>query len=103
MGKKKIKNYKVYIIGEIKSYNSSECIERFLQAKETLEKVGFVNIINPLEVDSNLTLIERKRSNLMQLVDANAVFILSNISVKQSNAELQIARYLNLVVIHDHK
>lgn len=103
MSKKKFKNYKVYIIGNIKSFNSTECKERFLKAQKALEKVGFANIINPLDHEPNLTSLDRKRSNYMQLVDSNAVYILSNVAIPHSNnIEIKIAKELELLIIHDH-
>jgi hypothetical protein len=37
VAKKKINNYEVYIIGEIKSHDFNVCKERFLQAKILLK------------------------------------------------------------------
>lgn len=98
----KRKKYKVYIVGDDSQPEKDNCRQKFFDAKFDLLKMGF-DVINPLDVylKEKCTSFDARRKALLELATCDAIYILSDCKNNNSNTELNIASYLNLLVIHE--
>lgn len=94
---------KVYILGKIPSYIDKKTKNQYTLAKNHLLKIGFKNVINPIENFKNNDGLsqETKKLNLKLLLECDTVYVLpSTVYDKAKNVELAIAIELNLITIH---
>lgn len=96
------KKYKVYIVGDTSHLEQDSSNQKFFDAKFDLLKMGF-DVINPLDVylKEKCSSIEARRKALLELATCDAIYILADCKNHNSNTELNIASYLNLLVIHE--
>lgn len=94
--------YRIYIIGNIPKIIDKKCVKNFDSAQKMLSKLGF-EVVNPVDrlMDKISEVEELKRRNLIDLANANAVYLLPCLSLKdkENNFELKLAMSLNVTVI----
>lgn len=92
---------KVYIVGKIPKYIDKETRNQFSFAKEYLLKIGFKNIINPLDnfKNNDSSSQESIKRNLKLLLECEVAYILPSVNYKVKNFELDIVSKLNLLTI----
>lgn len=97
-------NSGVYIIGDLTNPNSIRTRIKFNVHQRILESFGY-KVINPLKSLKNIHLktdYEYNKYFLKKLIDCNAVYVMSDISInKGENIELKISIDLGLLIIHD--
>jgi hypothetical protein len=102
MRMKNVRNYKLYIIGNIPEKITRSTIKRFLNAEELLIPYR-VHVINPIRSyrQKNLSREDAFKINIQELMQANGVYLLNETNFFYKNSvELKLAFALNLTVIH---
>lgn len=92
---------KVYIVGVIPRYIDKKTRYQFNLAKEHLLKIGFKDIVNPLDSfkNSDGSSQESKKNNFKLLLECEVAYILPSVNYKIKNLELAIVIELNLLII----
>ena len=91
---------KIYIIGNITNPLSFATRLSFYRHQRLLESYGYI-VINPLEAIKKLkTRSEFNKYNLKKLIECNAVYVMSDVSLKRGgNLELKISIDIGLFII----
>ncbi len=93
---------RIYIIGDITNPSSFTTRLNFYKHQLLLESYGYI-VINPLEAINDMnfkTSFECSKYNLKKLIECNAVYVMSDVSLKKGdNIELKISIDLNLFML----
>ncbi|WP_298115648.1 DUF4406 domain-containing protein [Flavobacterium sp.] len=93
---------KVYILGKIPKYIDKKTRNQFTLAKEHLIKIGFKDVINPMDNFKKNDGFSKEsiKANLKLLFECDSVYVLPSVNIKSNKIELLIVIQLNLLIIH---
>lgn len=95
---------KIYIVGNTKNHKSHTTKKKFFDLEKTLTKKGF-QVVNPLNIyktNTRITSVEATLHNIRKLIECNAIYLMSEVSLKKGeNLELKIGLDINLVIIQE--
>lgn len=87
-----------YIISNKQNQHSLLYRREYSKAQLYLENLGF-NVVNPMESEASYCLFTK--SNLKKLIESDAVYIMSNVSLDWgNNIEMKISIGLDLIIIN---
>lgn len=93
---------KIYLCGAITGKPEKEYTKDFADAKERLRRLGFANVISPLEngLPKDASWEAQMRACIPMMMEANVIYVVNNTSSSRgAKVELRLARELEFKVL----